>query len=162
MISKILTLGLILSLAACSQQQANHSVEVFTSFDDFEKKYLQPQDDKTYVVNFWATWCAPCVKELPYFEELNAQGDKDLKVILVTLDFEKDLEKRVKPMIIKKEWKSKMVLLDDPNQNRWIDLVDKEWSGTIPATLFLKGQKRKFVEQEFQNLEELAKIISTL
>ena len=40
---------------------------------DFDglKPYLNKKDDDVYVINFWATWCAPCVKELPYFEQLN-------------------------------------------------------------------------------------------
>jgi thiol-disulfide isomerase/thioredoxin len=39
-----------------------------------------------YVVNFWATWCALCVKELLFFEKLNAEN-KDVNVLLVSLDF---------------------------------------------------------------------------
>jgi thiol-disulfide isomerase/thioredoxin len=51
---------------------------------------LQPKDETVYVVNFWATWCAPCIKELPYFEQLHENyKDKNVKVILVSLDFPK-------------------------------------------------------------------------
>ena len=50
--------------------------------------YLINNDDKTYVVNFWATWCAPCIKELPHFEMLNANyKSKNVEVLLVSLDF---------------------------------------------------------------------------
>jgi len=134
-------------------------IEVFAEFDEFEKKYLKYDDDKVYVINFWATWCAPCVKELPHFEELNAINDDNVEVLLVTLDFERDMERRVKPLIEKKGLKSKIVMLDDPQQNRWIDLVDPSWSGTIPATLFLKNGKKTLKEQDFHSLEELENII---
>jgi len=41
------------------------------------------------VINFWATWCAPCVKEMPFFEKLN-RDDKNIKVILVSMDYDLD------------------------------------------------------------------------
>ena len=58
--------------------------------------------DKTYVINFWATWCAPCVKELPYFEEVNKEfKDKNTEVILVSLDFPSQIESKLKPYLKK-------------------------------------------------------------
>ena len=55
-------------------------VVVYEKFDDFEKAIIK-EDDNVYVINFWATWCAPCIKELPYFEKLHLENKK-VKVIL--------------------------------------------------------------------------------
>lgn len=116
---------------------------------------LNRQDDIIYVVNFWATWCAPCVKELPYFEALNEEyKDRNVKVILVSLDFPKQYETKLKPFIIKNNLKSEVVILNDVDSNTWIPKVNKEWSGAIPATLIYKNNKRMFYEKSF-NLEEL-------
>ena len=52
---------------------------------------LHQKTESVQVVNFWATWCAPCIKELPYFEELNKLENVD--VLLVSLDFPKHKEK---------------------------------------------------------------------
>src|SRR5690554_3326630 len=61
------------------------------------EKYLTTTTEKTYVVNFWATWCAPCIKELPYFEDLNKNySDKNVEVILVSLDFPHVYETKLK------------------------------------------------------------------
>ena len=50
--------------------------------------------DTVYVVNFWATWCKPCVEELPDFEKANQDfATQKVKVLLVTMDFKEDLEK---------------------------------------------------------------------
>lgn len=106
--------------------------------------------DTMYIVNFWATWCAPCIKELPHFEKL--QQDKQpekLKVLLVSLDFKSRLEKSVVPFVKKRELKNEVFLLDETDQQVFIDRIDKTWSGAIPATLFVKGEKRKFLEKEF-------------
>ena len=57
---------------------------------------LHKDNDTTYVVNFWATWCKPCVAELPYFEQLTEtyKGQK-VKVLLVSLDFSKQIESKL-------------------------------------------------------------------
>lgn len=127
----------------------------FVDFAEFEARYLkQPANDITYVLNFWATWCKPCVKELPYFEELNKNyKDKNVQVVLVSLDFPKHVEKQVLPFIKKHDLQSEILLLDDPDANSWIPKVSEQWSGAIPATLFVKGNKQKFSEKSFTYTE---------
>lgn len=116
------------------------------NFEQFEK-YLHIEDDNIHVVNFWATWCAPCVKELPHFEAVNQEyKDKNVKVLLVSLDFNL---KKLNSFLAKNGLKSEKVLLDDPDQNAWIPKVSKEWSGAIPATVIYKNGQRKFYEQSF-------------
>lgn len=124
---------------------------------DFEglEKFLTKEDDKTYVVNFWATWCAPCVKELPYFEKLHqTYRAKQVEVLLVSLDFPNQYEKRLKPFIAEHKLQSKILVLNDVDSNAWIPKVSAEWSGAIPATLIYNKDKRQFYEQSF-NYNEL-------
>ena len=114
------------------------------------KPLLEKEDNKTYVINFWATWCAPCVKELPYFEKIiEDYKDKNVEVILVSLDFPKQVEKKLIPFINKKNLQSEVILLDDTNENVWINAIDESWSGAIPATLIYNKENRKFYEQSF-------------
>ncbi|MGB3606378.1 TlpA family protein disulfide reductase [Psychroserpens sp.] len=119
-------------------------------FDGLEA-YLNKKDKrKTYVVNFWATWCAPCVKELPSFEELNARyKDQNVEVILISLDFPKQIETKLKPFLKKNALKSEVVVLDDVDSNTWIPKVSKAWSGAIPATIIYNQQKKEFYERSF-------------
>jgi len=116
------------------------------------KPMLHQTGDKVYVVNFWATWCAPCIKELPYFESINQR--EDVEVILVSLDFPKHKTKRLLPFVKKHKLKSKVVHLDDTNENYWINDIAPQWSGAIPATIIYKQKQRKFYEQSF-TLEQL-------
>ncbi|NVJ87924.1 MAG: redoxin domain-containing protein [Flavobacteriaceae bacterium] len=114
------------------------------------KPYLIKNDSKTHVVNFWATWCAPCVKELPYFEKIGKEyAAENVEVLLVSLDFPKQVEKKLIPFINKRNIKSEVLLLDDPNENIWINAIDSTWSGALPATLIYNTKKRKFYEQSF-------------
>ncbi|WP_033959123.1 TlpA family protein disulfide reductase [Psychroserpens jangbogonensis] len=128
------------------------SLEVY-DFDGLQK-FLSTTDDKTYVVNFWATWCAPCIKELPYFEKLNKNYSEDVEVILVSLDFPSKYETKLKPYIINKNLKSKVVALNDVDSNTWIPKVDESWTGAIPATIIYNKNKRQFYEKSF-NYDEL-------
>jgi len=106
--------------------------------------------DSTYVVNFWATWCAPCIKELPHFEKLNAEFKSEkLAVLLVSVDFKSKLNSAVIPFVKRKNLKSQVFLLNESDPQKYIDRIDKSWSGSIPATLFIKGDQRKFIESEF-------------
>ncbi|MBR9975001.1 MAG: TlpA family protein disulfide reductase [Bacteroidetes bacterium] len=115
--------------------------------------------DTTLIVNFWATWCAPCVEELPYFEELTRQrGDAPYRVVLVNLDFRRQLQRRLLPFVKDRALQSTVVVLDDPDANAWIDRVDPEWSGAIPATLVFNKWKREFREQSFTR-DELQTLI---
>ncbi|UJH68072.1 TlpA disulfide reductase family protein [Allomuricauda sp. SCSIO 65647] len=116
-------------------------------FDEF-KPYLNKVDDKVHVVNFWATWCKPCIKELPYFEKVNAeQKDNGVEVLLVSLDMPSMWKSKLEPFVEKKNIQSKVIILDDPNMNDWIPKVDEDWGGGIPATLIYKNDQRIFFER---------------
>ena len=118
--------------------------------------------DTVYVLNFWATWCAPCVEELPSFEKLNkAYADKKVKVILISTDFKRNVESSVKPFVKKKKLESKVVFMNEPNPNNYINAVDSTWSGAIPATLVWSKQKgvSQFFEKKltYEELEAAVK-----
>lgn len=123
------------------------------------KPLLERNDDTTYVINFWATWCSPCVKEIPYFEEINRKfSGQKLKVILISLDFPSQYDTRLIPFITEYQIQSKVILLDDPRANNWIPLVDEKWTGAIPATLIYNNKGREFHQKVF-TYEELENII---
>lgn len=121
------------------------------------------RNDTTYVFNFWATWCSPCVKELPHFETaLKNFKDEKVKIILVSLDFVRQLNSRLVPFVKDHDLKSTVVMLDEPDYNSWIGKIDSSWSGSIPATLIINNKNgvRKFYEKEFTE-EELNKTIQS-
>ena len=131
-----------------SELTLNEDLEVY-DFDGFEK-FLNKKDDNVYVINFWATWCTPCVKELPYFEQLlDTYKNEDVEVILVSLDFPNQYNTKLEPFIKEHDLKSKVVALNDVDMDTWIPKVDKTWSGSIPATIIYKNNKRVFFEQSF-------------
>lgn len=118
-------------------------------FKSFEP-VLHLGGEKLYVVNFWATWCAPCIKEIPYFEQLGTEmAGQGVEVILVNLDMPRMWKSHMVPFINEHRLTSKVVVLDDPKQNDWIPKVAEEWGGGIPATLIYNKEKRTFYEAPF-------------
>jgi len=145
---------------ALKANSANDEIAIM-DFDTFSPM-LEKEDEYTYVINFWATWCAPCVREIPYFEKLHENyKDKNLRVILVSLDNPDHLDSRVIPFIENHNLKSEIILLDDVSANRWIPLVSEEWSGAIPATVIYNNSFRGFYEKEFK-YDELKEIVLPL
>jgi len=135
-------------------------IPVYEGFDALAPLFTSP-GDTTVVVNFWATWCAPCVEELPYFEELTRdRGDRKLRVVLISLDFRRQWEKRLLPFIRQRDLRSAIVVLDDADANSWIDRVDTAWSGALPATLVFNASRREFREQTFTR-DELRSLIDS-
>ena len=156
----ILIFFLIFSFQSIIYANDQQSIKVM-SFDEFEPM-LYRDTDSVYVVNFWATWCAPCVREIPAFEKLNEMYEsKKVKVLLVSLDFPNQLESRVVPFVSDMKVKSEVILLDERNPNRWIPLVSEEWTGAIPATVIYSKDFRAFYQREFY-FEELEEIIQPL
>ncbi len=122
-------------------------------FAQFEP-LLHKNNDTTYIVNFWATWCKPCVQELPLFDSLAMEyKDKKVKVLLVSLDFAEKKDPIVIPFIKRKQIQSEVLILDDPDADAWISKVDSSWSGAIPVTLIYHKEKRAFYEQNFHGSE---------
>ena len=142
----------------CRAQQVDVSV---MKYEDLEKK-IQKEKDKLLVVNFWATTCAPCVKELPHFMEVNNKyaGNPRFKMILVSLDRLVDKE-RVLKFIKNKNLTAEVVLLDDiKRMNTWIPRFEKEWDGNIPVTLFYRNGEKVYFNDGEMTKETLEKTIT--
>ena len=124
------------------------------------KPMLEVQNDTTYLVNFWATWCAPCVKELPYFIQLDSMYEgKPFRLLLVSLDFKKDYLKKLQPFVRERGIINNVVVLEDNNANFWISDIESSWGGAIPATLVFRGKERVFLERTFEDVEQLSDIV---
>lgn len=123
------------------------------SFPELEK-VLAASPEKPKLINFWATWCKPCVEELPYFTALQQRNEHNLQFIFVSLDFMSQTAK-VKEMIQKLSLTGTLIQLNATGGD-WIDQFDKNWSGAIPYTVLLlpNGEKREHYDA-FNNPDDL-------
>ncbi len=147
----------MLSLTAKTQPGKGNPPVV--GFPEVER-LLSIRNDTVYILNFWATWCVPCVKELPAFQQLHEKyADRNFRMILLSLDFRKDYHSRLLPFLQEKQLKPEVWLLYEPDANSWIPKVDEKWTGSIPATLILHRGERLFFEAQlsYDELESVVK-----
>jgi len=103
------------------------------------------------VINFWASWCKPCVQEIPWFEKAIATfKNKNIQLLLVSLDFKSDYPKTLTQFVKNKGFSSKVLWLNETNADYFCPLIDSSWSGNIPATLMVNNAKkyRQFFDQQ--------------
>ena len=119
------------------------------------EKLIKAPSEKIQVINFWATWCGPCVKEMPLIEKVG-QERPDIRITLVSMDLELDENPdKVFKFVERKQLKSDVIILDAPDPNSWIDKIEKEWNGSLPATIVIntKTGKRVFAGKELKEGE---------
>lgn len=128
---------------------------IYEKYDDVAA-LLNQNDNKTYVINFWATWCGPCVAELPYFEQLAEEtADDNVQLVMVSLDFQRDVRKKLKSFVLNRPLELPVIALADADYNSWIDRVDSRWGGAIPVTVIYRNGKREFHSEKFESYDEL-------
>lgn len=150
---RLIALLTLLFLVGCSNNERVYKVPI-VNFNSMEP-LLNKSNDSTYVINFWATWCTPCVKEFPHFEKIADDfRDRKVKVIMVNLDFPDQYEKRLIPFLKSRNSNLDVIMLDDPDANSWINRVSPTWSGSLPFTVIYNANKRTFYEKTFE-LNEL-------
>ncbi len=157
-VNLIFVIWLFVGLLACSEILDR---EVPTmNFSEFEP-YLQKSNDTVYIVNFWATWCKPCIVELPDFERINHEyRSQKVKVCLISLDLPNKHNESLIPFLKEHRIQSLVIHLVDPDANSWIDKVSPFWSGAIPATVIFKGNSREFYEKTL-TYDELKNIVES-
>lgn len=136
---------ILIALLSCLKVNAQN-IPVYTADKLMERV---SNNDTFYIVNFWATWCGPCVGELPEFAKMEQYySGKPVKVLLVSMDFKEEYAKKVTAFIKKKKLQSEVVWLNETNANVFIPKIEPAWQGSIPATLMIynKTSYRNFFE----------------
>jgi len=152
---KRIALLFVLGMLALNLQ----SQQLGTIDKDGISELLKLRNDTTYVLNFWASWCSPCVAEIAYFEEAHrSYSEQALAVVLINLDFPNQIEARVLPFIKEKDLTARIYTMTDLDYNNWIPLVNSEWSGTIPATLIFNKHEEIFFEGEISKEDLFSEI----
>lgn len=148
----VVLIGWFLMISCKSEPQTLRVI----SLEEFQSvmKEARQSDDLT-VYNFWATWCAPCVAEMPIIAEFTRTHGQQL--IFVNVDRQNLWESRVPQMLKKLNLQEEVYLLDKPKLNNWYQMIDENWGAGLPVTLFV-GQGQSVLFQgplEEKDLKEI-------
>jgi thiol-disulfide isomerase/thioredoxin len=117
---------------------------------DVVQRMNQP-NDTTYIINFWATFCKPCVQEMPGFLKVAEKyKNQKVKLLLVSVDLPAFYPKRIADFVTKNKWKASIAWLNETNADYFCPMIDSAWSGAIPATVVVNAKRgyKKFWEGE--------------
>ena len=142
---KLLNYVLISLFLGCSQP------DLLTS--ENKKVYLDDLRGKWILINYWADWCPPCIKEIPELNKLNSQYGDKVAVFLFNFDRLEDNELKKQLFKIKAEIPS---LISDPQLIYNYDVPD-----ALPVTFVIdKDGKLSMTLKGPQTLEEMKEALN--
>jgi len=122
-----------------------------TSWKINDVVHYMDTSDSVLVVNFWATFCKPCIEEIPYLENISQKyKDQKVKVLLVSLDLKDFFPSKIESFVKNNNYSSQVIWLNENNADYFCPKIDKSWSGAIPSTVIINtktGYKKFFEEQ---------------
>ena len=115
---------------------------------------------KLRLINVWATWCGPCVQELPEFIKIDRMyRERDFEFITISLD-QPDKKAKVLERLKKLEAANNNYIFTGSDKYALIEKIDPKWQGALPYTLLVEpGGKIVYGKQGAINPQELKKII---
>lgn len=117
---------------------------------------LIEKSDSILIINFWATFCKPCVEEIPdLIKFANKYKKEQVALYLVSLDLADYYPAKIKKFVTAKKYAANIAWLDETNADYFCPIISADWSGAIPATLIVnkKNGYRKFYEKKLSAAE---------
>jgi thiol-disulfide isomerase/thioredoxin len=128
------------------------------------KEIVASHEGEVVLLNFWATWCPPCVREFPELVEVEKEyRGRGVAVISVSIDFPEKLEKELLPFLEEHQPDFEVYLKKDGDVTVFTRTIDPEWKGTLPATFFYDRQGRSSVKRYSEMTRpEMERILNAL
>jgi thiol-disulfide isomerase/thioredoxin len=155
---KFLSIWMVILFAMVAHSQAVKKIKI----TDLEK--IIAESKTPLIINFWATWCKPCIEEIPYFQkQVQEHADDSVQLILVSVDYKEAFPKGITATAKKRKFRVPILWLDETNADYFCPKVDPRWSGSVPATLFINNKTgyRNFFEGQLSE-EKLKKEIMAI
>jgi thiol-disulfide isomerase/thioredoxin len=156
---------LLLALSGCTkyveekeaikEKTGERSAQISVIDETWLKDKIEHRNGKILFVNFWATWCEPCVEEFPDLVKIyNEHKDSNFEFLSISVNLHSEIDTKVKPFLKEQSVDFQVVVIEEKRSEEIINLVNPEWDGTIPATIIYdENGKRKQFFAEAENYE---------
>lgn len=148
----------LLAISLCTGSAHSQTIPAYSARDLVQRV---SGSDTTYIVNFWATWCIPCISELPQFAALydHYQG-KPVKIIMVSCNLEEEYPGKLEAYVTEKNIRQEVVWLSDTDIDYYRPAIDERWSGQIPSTIIFDNKRQqRYIIEEVTTAAEIEKIL---
>jgi peroxiredoxin len=143
------------SVKAYLDKLAAEPVSVAPADADVLKALRKNDSGKFRLVNFWATWCAPCLAEFPEFITINRMyRHRDFELVTVSLN-RPDEQKAVLDCLKHNQASCKNFVFASAERDKLIDAFDPDWQGPVPFTVLLNPEG-KIIYRETGSVDPLA------
>ena len=152
LVISVFCLSLFLLLSCQSQAQKSNketpaaktetvsNLPKVTQIDAPGLKNLLKPNGRPLLINFWATWCAPCREEFPDLVKIGTDYKGKIDLITVSLDELSEINGEVPKFLAQMKSESPAYLLKTPDEGAAIGLVSKDWQGGLPFTILFNAQ----------------------
>lgn len=142
---KIFLLIAIISIVLCEGAEAQTSTKpLIKMVSAREIKAMIDNSTGPMIVNFWATWCGPCIREIPWFDSIIAKKNARVKLVLVSLDFRSDYPNALAAFVKKHDYKGEVLYLYETDNTKYLPVIELKWKGAIPASIFVNNTTKYY------------------
>lgn len=162
---KLLSIVVLVMVTMTLHAQQRQAVKLIRQVSAKDVKTIIDTTTTPTIINFWATWCGPCIREIPWFDSIITEKRSPVKLLLVSLDFHSSYPAELTSFVKEHGYKAEVLYLNETNSDYYISVIDPKWNGAIPASIFInKGKKYyQLYNQQLppkQFVQELDKLVN--